>query len=335
MIPLIDVTPLFGPAGPAREATDRAILAAATGSGFLTITAPPELLPATAATRAELLRVFSLPAAETRKLWRQRYAPEHPNLYRGFYPASEGVRVSGYDMGPDVAHALPAGDDDPFLEPTPFPEEAVLPGWRAVAAGYYTGMERLGQTVMRSFARSFGLAETFFDPYFAGGISTLRVMHYPVPTEESLAADDPARVFTEHQGRRRHVLTGAHVDSGFVTLLAQDGVEGLQALDASGAWLDVPPREGTLAVNFGGLLERWTGGRIRATSHRVLGPGRPRHSIPFFYEPRVDAVITPLPGTPDFAPFSYGDHLWTAMMKFGTFKGMESLRTPRGVKQAA
>jgi isopenicillin N synthase-like dioxygenase len=85
------------------------------------------------------------------------------------------------------------------------------------------------------------------------------------------------------------------VDSGFVTLLAQDGVAGLQARAADGSWLDVPPREGTLAVNFGKLLESWTGGRIRATEHRVLGSAQERRSIPFFYEPRADAVIAPCP----------------------------------------
>ena len=117
----------------------------------------------------------------------------------------------------------------------------------------------------------------------------------------------------------------------------EDGVEGLQALAVSGEWVDVPPREGTVAVNFGGLLERWTGGRIKATQHRVLSPGRLRYSIPFFYEPRVDAVIEPLPlpGVETFAPFVYGDHLWQAMLKFPTYKGMDGLRKPRGIPAAA
>jgi len=101
--------------------------------------------------------------------------------------------------------------------------------------------------------------------------------------------------------------------------------------------VDVPPVDGTLAVNFGKLLDRWSGGRIKATEHRVLGPGRTRQSIPFFYEPRVDAVIAPLPlaGAEAFAPFTYGDHLWAAMTRFVEFRGMEGLRTPRGVPHAA
>jgi isopenicillin N synthase-like dioxygenase len=126
------------------------------------------------------------------------------------------------------------------------------------------------------------------------------------------------------------------VDSGFVTLLAQDGVEGLQARARDGSWVDVPPVDGTLAVNFGKLLDSWTSGRIKATEHRVLGPGRTRHSIPFFYEPRVDAVIAPLPlaDAARFAPFSYGDHLWSAMTQFVEFRTLEGLRPPRGAVAA-
>ena len=155
--------------------------------------------------------------------------------------------------------------------------------------------------------------------------------------EDSFVGADPNKAWVEHEGRKRYVSGGAHVDSGFVTLLAQDGVEGLQAKLADGRWIDVPPVDGTLAVNFGKLLDRWTGGRIRATEHRVLGPGRTRYSIPFFYEPAVDAVIAPLPiaGAETFAPFSYGDHLWDAMVKFVEVRALDGLRRPRGVPQAA
>ncbi len=88
----------------------------------------------------------------------------------------------------------------------------------------------------------------------------------------------------------------------------------------------------TLAVNFGKVLELWTGGRFRATEHRVLASEVSRCSIPFFFEPRVDARIAALPGLdgPAFAPFLYGDHLWALMTKFFEFRGLERLRPPRG-----
>ena len=66
-------------------------------------------------------------------------------------------------------------------------------------------------------------------------------------------------------------------------------------------------------------------GRIRATEHRVLGNDRERRSIPFFYEPRIDASIAPLPleGVAPFPAFAYGDHLWEAMTKFVEFADAE------------
>jgi isopenicillin N synthase-like dioxygenase len=150
-----------------------------------------------------------------------------------------------------------------------------------------------------------------------------------------MEAERPAEHFVTHEGNRRAIIGGAHVDSGFVTLLAQDGVEGLQARAHSGEWIDVPPAEGRLAVNFGKLLERWTGGRVRATLHRVLSPGRERFSIPFFYEPGAQAEIAPLPitGAESFEPFLYGDHLWDVATKFVEFRNVRHLREPR--RQAA
>jgi len=209
----------------------------------------------------------------------------------------------------------------------------LLPGWDEAAAVYYRDMERTGHALMRSIARGLGLPETVFDAAFERGISTLRLLHYPLRTPESLAGASD-ETYVRHNGEDLYMLARPHVDSGFVTLLAQDGVEGLQAQAPGGHWLDVPPIEGTLAVNFGKLLARWTGGRIRATVHRVVGKNRARHSVPFFYEPGVDAVIQPLPieGAQAFEPVSYGDHLWQATTGFIEQAGIAHLRTARGVR---
>jgi isopenicillin N synthase-like dioxygenase len=334
-IPRIEIASLFEPPSRARDAVDARILAAAAESGFMTIAALPNAIPHGPAVRAKLLRIFDLDQAATKRLWRRKFEPSHPNVYRGWFPLQSGALTykEGIDLGPDLAYPQRATDPgDPLTEATPLPGETQLPGWHAATADYYRGMEELGRRLMHAIARGLGLPEFFFEPYFADGISTLRLIRYPVRPPHSFAGADPDQVFVEHQGRRRHTIGGAHVDSGFVTLLAQDGVEGLQARARDGGWIDVTPVEGTVCVNFGGLLERWTGGRIRATEHRVLGPERERCSIPFFYEPRVDARIEtlPLPGAPTVPPFLYGDHLWNAMLRFVEFRGLENARRPRG-----
>ncbi|MBM3597712.1 MAG: isopenicillin N synthase family oxygenase [Alphaproteobacteria bacterium] len=341
MIPAIDIGPVFGGPSPARDAADRAIMAAAADSGFMTVTGLPADVPIGPEMRAELLRVFALPDSETRKLWRQKFDPARPNLYRGWFPVQQGEPTYklGIDIGPDLVYGAAVVDArDPLCEATPLPPEAALPGWRQSAVTYYRAMERTGQLLMRAIARGVGLPETSFDAAFTRGISTLRLIHYPVRPMDELPPETQELIAVEHKGARRYLTGRAHVDSGFVTLLAQDGVEGLQARDHDGAWVDVPPAEGSLAINFGKVLEHWTGGRVKATEHRVISAGAPRCSIPFFFEPRVDAVIAPLArphgaegAATVFAPFSYGDHLWSSMMRFVEFRGLEHMRKPRGV----
>jgi isopenicillin N synthase-like dioxygenase len=267
-------------------------------------------------------------------LWRKKFNASHTNVYRGWFPLQVGFLTSkeGIDMGPDVAYGSSVVcADDPLQEATPLPAEHALPGWREAAANYYRGMVETSQALMHSIARSLHLAEPFFDEAFDRGLSTLRLIRYPPRTDvEQAAATDPS-VWVVHEGKRHYVSGAPHVDSGFLTLLAQHGVGGLQARGRHGEWMDVPPLEGALAVNFGKVLERWSAGRIKATEHRVIGGGEPRMSIAFFYEARADAEIRPLPmdAAASFEPFLYGDYLWATTTQFVEFKGMERLRAPR------
>lgn len=332
-IPCMEIGPLFGGPSRERDSADRAIMAAAAATGFMVVRGLPPDVPVGREARAELLRLFQLPESETRKLWRQKFDPAHPNVYRGWFPLQTGFLTAkeGIDLGPDVVHGgAVTRADDPLREPTPLPSAAALPGWRESAAAYYVGMEKVSQALMRAIARGLSLEEHFFDPAFDTGLSTLRLLRYPIRTDTDQAARSDPGVWVTHGGRRFYVSGAPHVDSGFLTLLAQDGVAGLQARHLDGTWLDVPPIDDGLAVNFGKVLERWCGGRIKATEHRVIGTGRERMSIPFFYEARADAEIRPLPtdGAASFEPFLYGDYLWATTTQFVEFKGMESLRKP-------
>lgn len=339
-IPRIDISALFGGDDRARVQVDLDIQAAAHNAGMMLIAGLPGWASLDRSRRRLLLQLFSLPEHEIRKLWRWNFDPTRPNVYRGWFPLQDGLATykEGMDMGPDLAHGAAVVDgSDPLREATPLPSEDVLPGWRAAASGYYLAMARLSFALMRSIARGLGLAENTFDAAFEGGISTLRLLHYPVRSAASFKGAAPSEIWATYGGEQRYLLARAHADTGFMTLLAQDGVSGLQAQHLDGNWIEVPPEEGTLAVNFGKVLERWTGARIRATMHRVLGSGQERYSIPFFHEARVDAVIAPLslPGAQPFEPFLFGDHLWEATTKFAEQRGIAHLRTPRGKPVAA
>ena len=232
-IPEIDIAALFGEPSPARECADAAIMAAATSVGFFVARGLPSEVPLDAGSRADLLRIFQLPEPELRLLWRQKFDASHANVYRGWFPLQTGFLTSkeGIDMGADVAHgASRVLTDDPLCEATPLPPEVALPGWRAAAARYYRAMEHVSQALMRALARGLTLPERYFDQAFDRGLSTLRMIRYPVRSDLDQAARANPDFWVTHQGSRFHMRGTAHVDSGFLTLLAQDGVAGLQAL---------------------------------------------------------------------------------------------------------
>lgn len=346
MIPEVDVSSLFSPeeareqleGSPGRDAVDREIRRAACDVGFMTISGAPIDALALPLSQKSLLRLFELPATEQRKLWKKNFAPENPNLYRGWFPLEAGEPRSreGFEIGPDVVRSLPSEESGDLLyERSVFPPATLLPGWLEDAARYYRAMEAIGYALLASLSRGLGIPETIFRDAFQDGISTLRLLRYPGRADAEELPRGLEKYFMQWEGERVEIVCGGHVDSGLVTILAQCDAGGLQAKASDDRWLDVPPTPNGFVVNFGGLLSRWTGGRIRATKHRVLSSGQERFSIPFFFEPRPSTVISPLP-LPDiepFEPFQFGDHLWATTTKFPENLGLGHLRPARAPYQ--
>src|SRR5262249_8463374 len=156
----------------------------------------------------------------------------------------------GVDIGADVAHGSDiCVPDDPLREASPLPEDESLPGWRAAVAAYYSAMGQVAGPRSRSIAPSLQLSQVYFDDAFDHGLSTLRLMRYPPRAAAELAAVQDPRAWVEVDATRRYLVGAPHTDSGFITLLEQDGVGGLQARSRDGRWIDVPPLADTLVVN--------------------------------------------------------------------------------------
>lgn len=70
-----------------------------------------------------------------------------------------------------------------------------------------------------------------------------------------------------------------------------------------GHWIDAPPIDGTIVINVGDLLSRWSNQVLVSTVHRVTAPSVDpnssnnathtprRYSIPFFTNPNPDAYV--------------------------------------------
>ncbi|KAK6941893.1 Isopenicillin N synthase-like, Fe(2+) 2OG dioxygenase domain [Dillenia turbinata] len=75
-----------------------------------------------------------------------------------------------------------------------------------------------------------------------------------------------------------------HTDPGMVTVLLQNGVEGLQMKHGE-EWVDVKPLHGGLIINMGDFLQIVSNGEYKSIQHRVLANSskEPRISIVMFF----------------------------------------------------
>jgi len=250
-------------------------------------------------------RFFAAPE-EVKQSLHIRHSPVH----RGYFPAFEentdptltGDLKEGFDLARDLAPDRPevlAGK--PLHGPNVWPDPALLPDFRPRVEAYYAAMNDLARLLLRCFALGLALPEDWFADKVDAPLAQLRLLHYP-----------PQAGFIEE----RTLGCGAHSDYGCLTILAQDGVGGLQLRNAAGEWIEAPPIPGTFVVNIGDQMARWTNGRFAATQHRVINrSGRERYSLPFFFDPNFDTWVEPLPSclgpgeTPRFAPVLAGDYL--------------------------
>ncbi|ORC85687.1 2OG-Fe(II) oxygenase [Trypanosoma theileri] len=102
---------------------------------------------------------------------------------------------------------------------------------------------------------------------------------------------------TNNNNSDEMVRLDTHKDLSTVTLLAQDALGGLEVWDdEEEKYITVPVLNDALLVNAGIFLEKWTGGLLEATPHRVrsVKDGSSRCSVVFFCLPNHDAKVEPL-----------------------------------------
>ncbi|KAF9152556.1 hypothetical protein BG015_005077 [Linnemannia schmuckeri] len=154
---------------------------------------------------------------------------------------------------------------------------AAVPEFQSTILSFMTELETLSQYLMEAVALSLGLEAAYFRNMF-GETPYYRLKCAKYPSVDKAAT----------------IGCGAHKDTGFLTVLLQDMVGGLQGQDPkTGEWMDTRPIPDTFIVTMGEAIERLTGGLYHATIHRVLNntSGQDRYSIPFFFDPNLNAKI--------------------------------------------
>ena len=300
-LPVIDVSGLNAGSANAVPQVAAAIRAACTGPGFFYVSGHgvPEAVIAAAVGAAR--DFFHLPA-ETKALVRAdaRHRGWHAMGGALMEGAKHADRKEFFSIGlelPEDDPAVLAGE--PLRGPNQWPDFA--PALRPAMSAYYDAMRGLGGRLMRAVAVSLDLEEGFFAPRYVKPLQRTQAIFYP--PQEAATEDE---VFG----------LAPHTDFGCVTLLWQDGNGGLQVRERqSGGWIDAPPLPGTLVVNVGDLLGRWSNDRFASTPHRVVNrSGRERMSIATFHDPDFGAVIDPrglgtAEGEARYEPITAGRHI--------------------------
>ena len=305
-IPILDVSPLYGDDEAAIRATAATLRTYLETIGFLYVVGHPIPRADVEAVREASKRFFALPDEKKLTL-------KIDKNFRGFLPfagstivTSSVATVSKPNQSESIffTHEVEADDpkalaDKPLQGPNQWPEETELPGFRATIERYVDAMSTLARKMVRAIAISLGLPADSLNRYFDDPTTFLRLLHYPTqPQEEGLFGSAP------------------HTDYGFITLLAQDDVGGLEVKNKAGDWVPAPPIPDSFVMNVGDILARWSNDVFVSTPHRVINrTGRERYSQPFFFDPSMDETIEALPvcvpagASAKYPPVLYGDYL--------------------------
>lgn len=180
-----------------------------------------------------------------------------------------------FDCGVEVSNNDPQADLSVYA-PNVWPSEPVE--FQEQIESYFTNVRATALELLKGISEAIGADANFFADKFDKPMALLRSNFYP----------QRPRNATE-----RDFGIAAHTDYGCLTLLATDGQPGLEVKLKSGEWIPVTAEPGTFIVNFGEMLEMWTGGKVRATLHRVIGGDSERISIPLFFNPNYDTNVAP------------------------------------------
>jgi isopenicillin N synthase-like dioxygenase len=279
-IPIIDLSAWREDPEASAEDVAARIRAALEDVGFMVLTGHGVAQPLVEAIFDETVRFHAQPLAAKMALAMN----EHNNGYmaKGRY-AVWTSEVNDNDQ-PDLNESFfvkrERARDDPqvrpgrlFVGPNLWPES--LPGFRETVLDYCRTLDTFAMDLLPLMSRSLDLEPGYFTPLFQTSQFSLRLTHYPPES----ASDNQYGI-------------APHTDSNFLTFLPQHDEPGLEVRMPDGSWEPVPCGRGSIAVNTGDMMKRWTNHRFKSTPHRVLPPrGRHRYSVAFFFGPNIDTRI--------------------------------------------
>jgi isopenicillin N synthase-like dioxygenase len=189
------------------------------------------------------------------------------------YQKDTVAHMESFDFGQQL------GDEDYHslgIEGNIWPD---ITGFRTAMIDYYESLTLLGRALATVFSRMLGESPDFINS--ASGLSaprTMRMLHYPA---------------NEAAGDARNVGISAHTDFECFTILYQTAA-GLELTNQAGQWVQAPSGVGTFTVILGDMLERFSNGHFKATGHRVANTPWTRYSMVLFFAVDGNCRVQPL-----------------------------------------
>ena len=182
-----------------------------------------------------------------------------------------------FDCGPDIRikHNF---ECSPYYAKNIWPEN--IPFFRETIESFYNTCAELSMAILKQIEDALGCSNNYFADKFNLPMALLRCNYYPKRSNR----------FT-----KKDFGIAPHTDYGCLTLLFTEGTPGLEVELPSKKWERVNVKKNEMIVNFGEMLEIWSKKQIKATRHRVIRGNRERFSIPFFFNPQYDTVISNKP----------------------------------------
>ena len=281
---LLATVDLQGLQGPLSREARTALGESIERCGFVNLVNHAVELESLQALQERAVELFQLPAAE-----KLRCAAPETGFQRGYTPMG-GERARDQRVG-DLKEFWHIGRERPVGHPERaltganlFPESHS--DFRQLTLQLFEMLEQVALFVLRELAEYLSLSideQHYLSRIAEDGNSVLRVIHYP--PQQDRPADG--------------IRAAAHEDINLLTLLPTASKPGLEIFTRGGEWVPVNAPHGSLICDTGDMMALLTGGRLPATTHRVVNPPQDdggRISSPFFLHPRPEAILRPLLG---------------------------------------